>query len=70
MIRPGRNGPALAPIYHRSAGPTLLLPPMHLGLWTSRFLVPRVEGAVLRAAILWISGPSAFGLLAKSLLAG
>jgi len=48
----------------------LLLPPMLLGLWTSRFLVPRVEGAVLRAAILWISGLSAVGLLAKSLLAG
>jgi hypothetical protein len=48
----------------------LLLPAMLLGLWSSRFLTPRVEGARLRAAILWVSGLAALGLLAKSLLAG
>jgi len=48
----------------------LLLPAMLLGLWASRFLAPRVEGAVLRAAILWVSGLAAVGLLVKSLLAG
>ncbi|MBM3694978.1 MAG: sulfite exporter TauE/SafE family protein [Actinobacteria bacterium] len=48
----------------------LLLPAMLLGLWSSRFLTSRVEGAVLRAAILWVSGLAAAGLLAKSLLVG
>ena len=48
----------------------LLLPAMLLGLWSSRFLAPRVEGAVLRAAILWVSGLAAIGLLVKSLLVG
>lgn len=48
----------------------LLLPSMLLGLWTSRYLTPRVEGAVLRAAILWVSGLAAAGLLVKSLLTG
>ncbi|MCU0282053.1 MAG: sulfite exporter TauE/SafE family protein [Acidimicrobiia bacterium] len=101
----GMGGPALALVYHRSAGPTLrstisvvfivgnvinlvaravahqivladltlaglLLPAMLLGLWSSRFLAPRVEGAVLRAAILWVSGLAAIGLLLKSVLAG
>jgi hypothetical protein len=101
----GMGGPALALVYHRSAGPALrstisvvfvvgnminlaaraiahqivladltlaalLLPAMLLGLWSSRFLVPRVEGAMLRAAILWVSGLAAIGLLVKALLAG
>lgn len=101
----GMGGPALALIYHRSAGAALrstlsvvfvvgnvinlaaravahqivpadltlaalLLPAMLAGLWSSRFLAPRVEGTVLRAAILWVSGLAAIGLLAKSLLAG
>lgn len=48
----------------------LLLPAMLAGLWSSRLLKPRVEGAVLGAAILWISGLAAAGLLAKSLLSG
>jgi len=48
----------------------LLLPAMLAGLWSSRFLIPRVQGAVLRRAILWLSGLSATGLLVKSLLAG
>jgi hypothetical protein len=43
---------------------------MLLGLWSSRFLAPRVEGAVLRAAILWVSGLAAIGLLVKALLVG
>lgn len=101
----GMGGPALALVYHRSAGPALrstlsvvfivgnvinlvaraiahqivladltlaalLLPPMLLGLWSSRFLAPRVEGAVLRAAILWVSALAAIGLLVKALLVG
>ena len=48
----------------------LLLPAMLLGLWSSRFLTPRVEGTVLRAAILWVSGFAAIGLLVKNVLAG
>ena len=48
----------------------LLLPAMLLGLWSSRFLAPRVEGRTLRAAILGVSALAALGLLAKSLLAG
>jgi hypothetical protein len=101
----GMGGPALALVYHRSAGPALrstlsvifivgnainlvaravahqivladltlaglLFPAMLLGLWSSRFLTPRVEGTVLRAAILWVSGLAAIGLLVKALLAG
>jgi hypothetical protein len=101
----GMGGPALALVYHRSAGPALrstlsvifivgnvinlvaravahqivladltlaglLFPAMLLGLWSSRFLTPRVEGAVLRAAILWVSALAAIGLLVKALLAG
>ena len=96
------GGPALALVYHRSAGPALrstisvvfivgnvinlvaravahqivladltlaglLLPAMLLGLWSSRLLAALVEGAVL-AAILWVSGLAAIGLLAKSIL--
>jgi uncharacterized membrane protein YfcA len=48
----------------------LLLPAMLAGLWFSRFLAPRVEGATLRAAILWVSAFAAVGLLVKSLVAG
>jgi uncharacterized protein len=48
----------------------LLLPAMVLGLWSSRFLTPRVEGKALRAAILWVSGLAAAGLLLKSILSG
>lgn len=48
----------------------LLLPPMLLGLWSSRLIIPRVEGRILRAAILWVSGLAAAGLLAKTLLVG
>lgn len=101
----GMGGPALALVYHRSAGPALrstlsvvflvgnvinlvtravahqivladltlaalLLPAMLLGLWSSRFLAPRVEGTVLRVAILWVSALAAIGLLAKALLIG
>jgi uncharacterized membrane protein YfcA len=101
----GMGGPALALVYHRSAGPALrstlslvfvvgnvinlvaravahqivpadltlaalLLPAMLAGLWFSRFLAPRVEGATLRAAILWVSAFAAAGLLVKSLVAG
>jgi uncharacterized membrane protein YfcA len=47
----------------------LLLPSMLLGLWSSRFLAPRVEGTVLRAAILAVSAVAAVGLIVKSLLA-
>ncbi len=101
----GMGGPALALVYHRSAGPALrstlslvfvvgnvinlvaravahqivpadltlaalLLPAMLAGLWFSRFLVPRVEGATLRAAILGVSALAAVGLLVKSLVVG
>ena len=48
----------------------LLLPAMFLGLWSSRFLTPRVEGTTLRTAILWVSGLAAVGLLVKNLPAG
>jgi len=101
----GMGGPALALVYHRSAGPALrstlsvvflvgnvinlvtravahqivladltlaalLLPAMLLGLWSSRFLAPRVEGTALRVAILWVSVLAAIGLLVKALLIG
>ena len=48
----------------------LLLPAMLAGLWFSRFLTPRVEGARLQTAILWVSALAAVGLLVKSLVAG
>jgi uncharacterized membrane protein YfcA len=48
----------------------LLLPAMLAGLWFSRFLTPRVEGARLQTAILWVSALAAVGLLVKSLTTG
>ncbi len=45
----------------------LLLPAMGIGLWSSRFLTGRVEGAPLRAAILVVSALAAVGVLVRTL---
>lgn len=42
-----------------------LLPAALVGLWSSRFLIHRVEGAVLRRSVLVLSAVAAFGLLIK-----
>lgn len=46
----------------------VLAPAVALGLWISRYLTARVEGALLRALILWISGLASAGLIAKAFL--
>ena len=46
----------------------LLAPAVVLGLGASRFLTPRVEGAPLRALILWVSGLASGGLIVKAIL--
>jgi uncharacterized membrane protein YfcA len=45
----------------------LLLPSMLLGLWASRSLTARVEGAPLRAAILMVSAAASIVVLIRSL---
>lgn len=42
-----------------------LLPAMALGVWSSRFLIGRVEGAPLRLTILVVSAGAAIGLILK-----
>jgi uncharacterized membrane protein YfcA len=46
----------------------LLLPAMALGLWSSRFLTGRVEGPLLRAAILVVSALAALGVAVRALM--
>jgi uncharacterized membrane protein YfcA len=46
----------------------ILAPAVALGLWISRHLTPRVEGARMRALILWVSGLASAGLIIKALL--
>ncbi len=46
----------------------LLLPAMVLGLWTSRLLHGRVEGAPLQLAILVVAAGASIGLVIRALL--
>lgn len=48
----------------------VLAPSVVVGLWVSRGLVGRVEGARLRGAVLVASGLAAAGLAARTLIAG
>ena len=43
----------------------VLLPAMAIGVWSSRFLIGRIEGAPLRVAILIVSAGAAIGLILK-----
>jgi hypothetical protein len=46
----------------------ILLPAVGLGLASSTMLVPRVDRAMLRAAILWMSAAAAAGLILKTVV--